>query len=44
MTYGDDGEVFIFTDAAQEGLKLRGPSNLSAPQRKKLRARKPMKT
>ena len=27
-----------------EGQKLRGPSNLSASQRKKLRARKPMKT
>ena len=26
MTYGDGGEVFIFTDAAQEGQKRRGPS------------------
>ena len=26
VTYGDDGEVFLLTDAAHEGKKRRGPS------------------
>ena len=28
MTYGDNGEVFLFTDAAQNGQKLEAPCKI----------------